>query len=76
MEPWDLIRGVLYYAVYPLVMGLVYFMRSHIQKVNEIEKDLQDTKTRTAVIESKVDDVRDDIKEIKENVQKLVERRP
>ena len=75
MEGLDIVKGLLYYAVYPLVMGIVYFMREHIKKVEQLDKQVQENKLRTAVIESKVDDIRDDLKEIKENVQKLVERR-
>lgn len=76
METWELAKALLYYAVYPLVMGVMYFMKQHMKRVDDIERQLVETKVKTAVIESKVDDVRDDIKEIKDNVQKLVERRP
>lgn len=46
-----------------------------IGRFDMVEQDLQKEKTKIAVIESKVDDMRNDIKDIKKNVEKLVERK-
>lgn len=50
-------------------------MRKQYDRLNKVEVDLSKQITRTAVMESKVNDIRDDIKEIKRNVEKLVDRK-
>lgn len=72
---WEIVKAVLQYAVYPLVGAVGFIMKKHIERIDAVEKDLNETKTRTSVIESKVDDIRDDIKDIKRNVEKLVDRK-
>ncbi len=75
METWDLVRMVLGYTLYPIIMVGAWFMRKQYDRLDKVEVDLRKQITRTAVIESKVDDIRDDIKEIKRNVEKLVDRK-
>lgn len=72
---WEVVKAILHYAVYPLVGAAGFIMKKHIERIDAVEKDLNETKVRTSVIESKVDDIRDDIKEIKRNVEKLVDRK-
>lgn len=75
MEGWDVVSFIFKYAVYPLMGGVTFFMTKQINKLETVEKRQQHTEVRISVVESKVDDLRDDIKEIKANVQKLVERK-
>jgi hypothetical protein len=75
MEAWDLIKLIIQFAIYPVFAIVVWFMRKQYDRLDKVEVDLGKQITRTAVIESKVDDIRDDIKEIKRNVAKLVDRR-
>ncbi len=65
--PWGIISIIL--------SALSFFIRDLIMKIKVLELDLQNEKIKIAVINSKVDDLRVDIKDIKANVQKLVERR-
>ncbi len=56
-----------------MVVG--FFMRKQIARVDKVETAVNEQSTRLAVVESKVDDIRTDIKDIKQNVQRLVERK-
>lgn len=71
---WDIAKSIVSWALLPLVGGMTYFIRKNFERLDKMELELQDQKTKTAVIESKVDDIRDDIKDIKRNVEKLVDR--
>ncbi len=62
---FGVLKAVTDYLVIPLAGGLFFFMKKYIKRIEIVEGELQDTKTRTSVIESKVDDLRDDIKDIK-----------
>ncbi len=75
LDAWDMLKSVVDWLVIPAVGGLSFFMRRHVKKVEDIEKRITFAEVRVAVIESKIDDIRDDIKEIKEGVTKLVDRR-
>lgn len=75
MEPWELLKGVVEYAIYPAVLVVAFFMRKHIARVDKVEAAVNEQNTRLAVVESKVDDIRMDIKDIKQNVQRLVARK-
>jgi hypothetical protein len=55
--------------------GFWFFIRKYIHRVDTVEKKQSEHSVKIAVIESKVDDMRDDIKEIKHNVERLVDRK-
>lgn len=72
---WDVIKSLMQWLVLPLVTGLVYFFKKAHVRLDRLEEDMTGTKTRIAVVESKIDDIREDIKDIKRGVEKLVERK-
>ncbi len=73
---WEVLKALINWAVVPLVGAIMYFVKKNITRIEIVEQEVREQKTRTAVIESKVDDIRDDLKEIKRNVEKLVDRVP
>lgn len=72
---WDVIKSITQFLILPLLMCLGYFFKKAHIRLDRLEEDMTNTKTRIAVVESKIDDIRDDIKEIKHGVEKLVERK-
>ncbi len=75
MDSWELLKDIVEYAIYPALMVVAFFMRKQIARVDKVEAAVNEQNTRLAVVESKVDDIRTDIKDIKQNVQRLVERK-
>ncbi len=75
MDAWDLLKDIIEYAIYPALMVVAFFMRKQIARVDKVESAVSEQNTRLAVVESKVDDIRSDIKDIKRNVERLVERK-
>lgn len=75
MELWDILKTLSSWIIMPLIGGLMYFVRKSFNRLEKMEEEVQEQKIKTAVIESKVDDIRDDIKEIKYNVERLVDRK-
>lgn len=71
---WEILRTTI-----PLILavggGFWFFVRKYIHKVDRVENEQSKQHTRIAVIESKVDDMREDIKEIKHNVERLLDRK-
>lgn len=72
---WEIIKSLLQLLVFPIVAGLAYFFRKYIHKVDKMEADIRDIEIRTAVVESKIDDIRDALREIKRGVEKLIDRK-
>jgi hypothetical protein len=72
---WDVVKTLIQFLVIPLVTGLAYFFKKAHVRLDKLEDDMTGTKTRVAVVESKIDDIREDIKDIKRGVEKLVERK-
>lgn len=75
MDPWEIIKDLIEYAIYPALIGMAYFVRKNFDRLDRVEETSSVQNTRLAVVESKVDDIRNDIKDIKRNVEKLVERK-
>lgn len=75
MDTWELIKEFITYAIYPALLVIAFFMRRHIARVDKVEEAVNVQNTRLAVVESKVDDIRNDVRDIKQNVQRLVERK-
>lgn len=86
MEPsWDVIKGTIQWLIYPLIAGLVYFCKEYFGRVKTLETDMTLMKSemhsemaalkiRLAVQEAVIIEIKDDIKEIKTGVTKLVDR--
>lgn len=68
MIDWEVIKIVLIVIVIPIATWFIKKIFEHDKKHGKME-------IRQAVIESKVDDMREDIKEIKHNVERLIDRK-
>ncbi len=72
---WDILRSLTQLLVLPLIGAFGYFFKKAHTRIDKLEEDMGDTKTKVAVIESQIDTVCTDIKDIKRGVEKLIERR-
>jgi chaperonin cofactor prefoldin len=69
---WEVIKASMQWVVLPLVGSSLYFVRKYISRVDELSTQVHDLDVRTSVVESKIDDIRDDIKDIKTGVRSLL----
>lgn len=72
---WEIIKASMQWIVLPLMGSALYFVRKYISRVDGLTIQVHELEVRTSVIESKIDDIRDDLKEIKMGVLKLVDRK-
>lgn len=70
----DIIKLILQYAVAPLAAFCVYTYKKHALKVDKLEERVSSVETSTAVIKVMVDAIHQDIRDIKRNIEKLVDR--
>lgn len=72
---WEIVKITLEFLFLPAVGAMAFFIRKYIHRIEHVEKQVKDIEIRTAVVESKIDDIREDLKEIKNGVNRLIERR-
>lgn len=71
---WEVAKTIVGWMVIPLSGLLAFVMRDykkHQQRLDNVEKRLAHTEMLVKVIEVKLDDVKDDIKEIKMIISKI-----
>lgn len=72
---WEIIKAAIQFLLVPAVTALAFFVRKYIHRIEHMETQVKDIEIRTAVVESKIDDIREDLKEIKHGVNRLIDRR-
>lgn len=72
---WEVIKAAIQWLLVPCVTALAFFVRKYIHRIEAMEQQVKDIEIRTAVVESKIDDIREDLKEIKHGVNRLIDRR-
>lgn len=72
---WEVIKASIQWLLLPAVTALAFFVRKYIYRIEHMEQQVKDIEIRTAVVESKIDDIREDLKEIKHGVNRLIDRR-
>ncbi len=70
----DILKLVFQYAVAPLAAFCVYTYKKQALKVDKLEERISSVETSTAVIKVMVDAIHQDIRDIKRNIEKLVDR--
>lgn len=74
MELWDLAKGFMQWLVLPILGSFAYFIRKYISKVEQVEIEMSQMKVKQAVLESQIDDIKQDIRDIKVGIDKLLDR--
>lgn len=72
---WEVIKAAVQWLLVPAVAALTFFVKKYIGRIEIMEQQVKDIEIRTAVVESKIDDIREDLKEIKHGVNRLIDRR-
>lgn len=72
---WEVIKLIGNWVVIPLMGGVMWFAKKHINRLDIIEKDVQQLEVRSAVLESQITTVAKNIEEIKSDVKRLIERK-
>lgn len=65
---YDVIHDFIQWMILPVIGSFAYFVRKYITRLEDVEKQVNILNTKTAVIESKLDG-------IKEGVDELLQRR-
>lgn len=74
MEIVDGFKALVNYILLPCFAGLLFFVRKHISRIEDLEKRAIESEKDLAVMESQMSDIRRDIDEIKAGIQKLVDK--
>jgi len=72
---WDIVKTLLQFLVFPIVGVVSYFVKQNLTRIDSMETSLREAETRLSVVESKIDDIREDLKEIKHGINRLIDRR-
>ena len=72
---WKTINSILGFLSVSSLTVFTYFLRKYIHRIESTEQQVKDIEVRTAVVESKIDDIREDLREIKYGVNRLIDRR-
>lgn len=71
---WEVVKALLQYAIAPLGAFLIWSFKKHQAKVDSLEQRISQVEKSTAIIQVMVDHIRDDIKDIKAGIDKLISR--
>lgn len=74
MDLLEVVKMFLQYAVAPLAAFFVWTYKKHHTRVDQLEKRLSQVEKSTAIIQVMVDHIKDDIREIKQGINKLIDR--
>ena len=68
------IISLLQYAVAPVGAFLLWLHKKSANRIDSIENRVANVERSTAVIEAMIDNIREDLREIKRGIEKLVDR--
>jgi hypothetical protein len=68
------LRTIIDYALAPIMAFGAFLVKKHIKRIDDLDLEMRVVKTDVQVLKSKLDDMKDDIKEIKEGVTKLISK--
>lgn len=71
---WEIIKLLLQYAFAPLAAFLVWTYKKQHNRVDKLEYRVGEVEKSTAVTQVMIDNIREDIREIKHGISKLVDR--
>lgn len=69
-----LISSILEYSIAPVGAFLLWLHKKQSYRMDSIERRVANVEKSTAVIEAMVDNIREDLREIKRGIEKLVDR--
>ncbi len=69
----DILKLLLQSVILPVLGGIAYFFKRFHHRIDSLEKDVDTLDTRITIVETKIDDIRDDIREIKRGVERLID---
>lgn len=61
---WEVLKATLQWVAAPLAALLAYIGKKYIARIEMVEKEIHELKTRQAVVEEQVKDIREDIKHL------------
>lgn len=70
----EVVKLVLQYAVAPLAAFFIWMYKKQHTRVDKLEERIIGTEQSVAVIKVMIDNIKDDIREIKHGITKLVDR--
>lgn len=70
----DIFKTIIAFVSMPIVGIMSYFIKKHIDKLEDLDKRTTSAEKSILVIQSQMSDIRQDIDEIKVGIQKLVDK--
>lgn len=74
MDIWEIIKIVVS-VVAPFIAFYIWIFKKHHMRVDKLESRVTNVERSTAVIQVMVDNIKDDIKEIKHGIEKILDRK-
>ncbi len=70
----SILATILQYAIAPVGAFLFWLHKKSTGRIDNIERRVANVERSTAVIEAMIDNIREDLREIKRGIEKLVDR--
>ena len=71
---WEVIKAIVQWLVLPLVMTVAFFSRKYMQRIELVEKRINEMEIRMALVENNLTHIRNEVEEIKKGVDKILDR--
>lgn len=71
---WEFIKGSMNWIILPLLGSIAYFFRKYVTRVEHLETRINKMEIRMAVVEANIAHMREDIQEIKNGVDKILDK--
>lgn len=71
MEIFDAVQKGAYYLIYIICGVIGFFLKKVFNKQDELDADMNETKTKLAVLSIQIVDAKDDIRDIKNSINAL-----
>lgn len=74
MELLDNLGHLWNYVIFPTIIGMWWFFKKHIVRIDGIEQRIVSSEKAIVVLESQMKDISKDIDEIKAGINKLIDK--
>lgn len=72
---WEVVKTVSSWIIYLLILPASWLFKKYAARIEKLEEDIAELDKQQAVTNVLINELRNDIKEIKHNVERLVDRR-
>ena len=71
---WEAGKALIQVVIVPVIGFAFYYFKKNEARMDVLEKDVSEVKTAAKVLDERVNNLKDDIKEIKEGIKELLKK--